>query len=230
MALNKSKGNMYEFVTHTWNTVKGACPHDCSYCYMKKWGKQPELHFDEKELKTDLGFGNFIFVGSSCDMFADDIPEDWIADTLIHCGKFDKNKYLFQTKNPKRIFDFEIIFDALDFSICTTIETNRWYPDIMKNSPNPVFRASFMNEICHEFGWGLPNNKSYVTIEPVLDFDLKELSILIEGTLPYQVNIGADSCNNNLPEPSPEKIRELISELEKFTKVHQKKNLSRLLK
>lgn len=25
MSLNKSKGNMYEWITHTWNTVKGEC-------------------------------------------------------------------------------------------------------------------------------------------------------------------------------------------------------------
>ena len=35
MALRKSKGNMYSFITHTWNPVKGICYHDCSYCYMK---------------------------------------------------------------------------------------------------------------------------------------------------------------------------------------------------
>ena len=73
MALNKQKGNMYAFVTHTWNAVKGKCPHDCEYCYMKEF-PQGELKFDEKELKTDLGEGNFIFVGSSCDMFADAVP------------------------------------------------------------------------------------------------------------------------------------------------------------
>ena len=61
MPLNKSTGNMYEFITHTWNTIKGECPHGCSYCYMKRWGKQPPVHFDEKELKTDLGKNNFIF-------------------------------------------------------------------------------------------------------------------------------------------------------------------------
>jgi DNA repair photolyase len=35
MPLNPSKGNMYPFVTHTWNPIRGKCPHDCSYCYMK---------------------------------------------------------------------------------------------------------------------------------------------------------------------------------------------------
>ena len=95
MSLNISKGNMYEFVTHTWNTIKGECYHDCSYCYMKRWGKLNTVRFDEKELKTDLGKGNFIFVGSSCDMFANDINSDWIIKTIEHCAKYPDNKYLF---------------------------------------------------------------------------------------------------------------------------------------
>jgi hypothetical protein len=33
---------------------------------MKRWGEQRPLHLDESELYTDLGEGNFIFVGSSC--------------------------------------------------------------------------------------------------------------------------------------------------------------------
>ena len=40
---------MYPWVTHTWNVIKGKCPHDCSYCYMKRF-PQGELRFDEKEL------------------------------------------------------------------------------------------------------------------------------------------------------------------------------------
>jgi protein gp37 len=45
---------------------------------MKRWGEQKPIHLDEREMKTDLGSGNFIFVGSSCDMFAEDVPQDWI--------------------------------------------------------------------------------------------------------------------------------------------------------
>ena len=55
MGLNVSKGNMYEFVTHTWNTIKGQCFHDCSYCYMKRYGTLRETYLDTKEFKTDLG-------------------------------------------------------------------------------------------------------------------------------------------------------------------------------
>ena len=73
---------MYDWINYTYNTVKGKCPHDCHYCFMKKWGEQPALHFDEKELKTGLGKSNFIFVGSSCDLFAKAISEKWITDTI----------------------------------------------------------------------------------------------------------------------------------------------------
>jgi len=70
MALNPSNGNMYDFVTHTFNTVKGTCEHDCSYCYMKNWHERGAIKLDNEEFKTDLGTGNFIFVGSGTDLFA----------------------------------------------------------------------------------------------------------------------------------------------------------------
>jgi len=217
MALNKSKGNMYDFITHTWNTVKGACFHDCSYCYMKRWGKLKPVRYDEKELRTDLGSGNFIFVGSSCDMFASDIPDEWIKKTLEYCSKFD-NKYLFQTKNPSRVNSTKLPKDSV---VCTTLETNRHYPEIMGNSPAPYQRVLGMYHI------DLPK---YVTIEPIMDFDLMDFVFMLRDINPIQVNIGCDSGNNNLPEPSKEKVLRLISELEKFTKIHNKSNLKRLLK
>lgn len=61
--LRPTKGNMYDFITHTWNPIKGECPHGCTYCYMKRWGAQKPLHLDEKEMRTGLGSGNYIFVG-----------------------------------------------------------------------------------------------------------------------------------------------------------------------
>ncbi|MFX1295603.1 MAG: hypothetical protein ACFFD2_12230, partial [Promethearchaeota archaeon] len=73
-------------------------------------------------------------------------------------------------------------------------------------------------------------NFQYITIEPIMDFDLNKFVQLIKVSYPKQINIGADSGNNHLPEPSKEKILELISELKKFTIVHKKKNLNRLLK
>lgn len=98
MGMNKQTGNMYPFVTHTWNPIRGRCPYDCIYCYMKVY-PQAEFRFVEKELKSNLGKGNFIFVGSSADMWASVVPSDWLFKVLVHCRGFN-NKYLFQSKNP----------------------------------------------------------------------------------------------------------------------------------
>lgn len=221
MGLNVSTGNMYKFVTHTFNTIKGECYHDCSYCYMKRWGKLNPVRFDEKELKTYLGNGNFIFVGSSCDMFAENIPEDWIIKTLDHCRIFD-NKYLFQTKNPSRIIDFiDSGFMPSEYLVCTTIESDIIYPEIMNNTPSPQQRALAMQVISEVA-------QTFVTIEPIMEFNMVGIVELIKQCRPEQVNIGADSGGNNLPEPSKEKVMELIAELQKFTTIHNKSNLQRL--
>ena len=219
MPLNESKGNMYAFVTHTWNTVKGRCPHDCSYCYMKRWGEQGPLRFDKKELKTDLKTGNFIFVGSSCDMWAEKIPIRWINETLNYCIRQERgNKFLFQSKNPERFNNWA--FPEYT-TVGSTIETNRIYPQ-MGGAPNPQKRANALNYI--DFGLSV-----MVTIEPVMDFDLRELLELIDLCRPNWVNIGADSGGHKLSEPPAEKVLELIAELSKFTEVKIKKNLKRIL-
>lgn len=219
MPLNEAKGNMYDFITHTWNTVKGKCPHDCSYCYMKRWGKQREPYFDMKELKTDLGEDNFIFVGSSCDLFAYDIPNDWIMNTLSKMCGYD-NQYLLQSKNPVKLASYINDFFTRPTIICTTIETNRMYPVIMGQCPSPLDRAESMSYIKY---------RKFVTIEPIIDFDLKPMVELIKKCNPEQVNIGADSGNNGLPEPPIEKVLELIDRLKGFTIIAKKKNLDRLV-
>ena len=233
MPLNKVKkgSNMYPWITDTWNPLGGVCPHKCIYCSTKKFyypvlikKYSGPIRLIDSELKTNLGSGNFIFVCAQHDLFADDIPSVYIDRILTHCANHPNNKYLFQTKNPFRISDFTIDFDH---AICTTIETNRWYPEYMGNTQKPEDRAFYMDDLWHKNKHG--KIKNYVTIEPIMDFDLKEMLHLIDICSPEQVNIGADSGNNNLPEPDKAKILQLISVLEKFTIVKQKSNLKRLL-
>ena len=230
MGLNISKGNMYDFVTHTWNPLGGKCLHGCIYCstnkfyypnLIKKYCGPPRLI--DNELKTNLGKGNFIFVVAQNDLFAQNIPGEWIFDILEHCNRYD-NSYLFQSKNPDSIITFERYLPPKSI-ICTTIESNRFYSKIMNNSPKPTNRAEAMTVISC---WMIKD--TYLTIEPIMDFDIVPMVNLIRKFSPIQVNIGADSGNNHLPEPPKEKILQLISELEKFTKVKQKSNLERLLK
>jgi len=76
-------------------------------------------------------------------------------------------------------------------------------------------------------GCGLPYTLM-VTIEPIMDFDFNAMVSMISRIEPEWVNIGANTNHKvKLPEPAPEKIQELIFELEKFTKIKIKKNLNR---
>ena len=218
MTLNKQKGNMYGFISHTWNAIKGKCPYDCSYCYMKVF-PQGELRLDEKELKTDLGKGNFIFVGSSCDMFADTISTEWIMKVIGYCNLFPENTYLFQTKNPKRFEEFEKLYPPKCI-FGTTIETNRKHK--IGNAPSVEERALWMSASF------LSDKRKMITIEPIMVYDVDILINWIKRIRPEFVNIGADSKNHNLPEPSKEDIDFFIEELKKFTKVNSKNNLSRI--
>ena len=91
MSLNKQKGNMYGFVTHTWNPIRGKCEHDCYYCYMKSLFRafDRKVRLEKSELKTDLGKNNYIFVGSSTDMFGEWVNDYWILEVLNYCKNFD---------------------------------------------------------------------------------------------------------------------------------------------
>ena len=227
MGLNLSKGDMYKFVNYTWNPIKGKCLHDCSYCYMKQINPNanpPRLA--EYELNTDLGCGRSIFIGSSTDMFAEDIPSEWIARVLDYCyqnrNMLLPNAYLLQSKNPKRFLEFinHPIMERVVF--CTTIETNRFYPEIMNKAPRIDERVEAMEEIAR---LGRP---TMVTAEPLIQFDHEEMVSFIKRCNPKLVNIGKESKGRvKLPEPTQEEVQQLIAELKSlksFTKVNVKDN------
>jgi len=216
--LNKSKGNMYPWATHTWNPIRGRCQHDCNYCFMKRFPQKP-LRLDKKALQDNLGEGNTIFVGSSTDMWAKAVPSEWIEKVIKACCAAPENTYLFQTKNPVRFKEF---FDKTlppNYIMGVTLETNRPTESL---APSPLDRNLAM------LGWPYPEHKM-VSVEPVMKFDREIFRNMIEIMHPKFVSIGADSGNNHLPEPSKEDLEWLIAELRKFTEVKIKDNLKRLL-
>ncbi len=219
--LKKQTGNMYEFITHMWSPIRGKCSHDCSYCYTKRWGPQKPLHIDEKDLMTNLGEGNFIFVCHTIDLFAADVSTEWILNVLGQLRLYPENRYLLQSKNPHRFLDFDERYPE-NVLLGTTIETNR---DIVESKAPS----------CKERAWALgmlskDDFETMVTIEPIFDFDLDDLVDLIMLANPEWVNIGADSKGHGLPEPPPEKIRLLIDRLRETTDVKLKGNLNRIIK
>lgn len=206
---------MYAWITHTWNPIRGKCPHDCSYCYMKRF-PQKRMRLEEKEFNQDLGEGKCIFIGSSTDMFADVVPTAYIIAVLEYCNKFPENTYLFQSKNPKRMQSIAFTFPPKTI-FGTTLETNR---DLkVSKAPTPIDRTRAM--------YGL--SRIMISVEPVMDFDLDVFFEMLSSLEPEFVSIGADSGGHNLPEPSPKKLKALIEKLRGVTEVRIKSNLNRIL-
>ena len=216
--MNPSRGNMYGFVNYTWNPIRG-CEHDCKYCYMKavqSYDMTPR--FIESEMNTNLGKGNAIFVGSTCDMFGEWVEKEWIDNVLKHCNRY-QNTYLFQTKNPRRFKEFIDKFPERTM-LATTIESNRHYN--IGNAPEPSDRAAAMFSLLNKF-------PKMISIEPIMDFDIDIMILWLKQIAPRLVSIGADSKSHNLIEPDRDKILELIKRMRMFTNVKQKQNLNRLL-
>lgn len=223
--LKKAAGNMYDWVTHIHCHLGGECPHRCTYCYVQKnrFGVSPryqgEPRLIEAELAVNYGSGKTIFIEHMNDLFAEKIPSEWIFKILAHADKFPDNKYVFQTKNPGRAMKWSTT--GIDEFLGTTIESNREYPELSK-APSPISRAVGMMQHA-------PNK--FVTIEPILDFDVEILVTWLKEIRPAFVNIGADSKGCGLPEPPAEKVRELIAKLgEAKITIKKKTNLGRILK
>lgn len=223
MALNKSRGNMYPFVSHTWNPIRGKCPHGCVYCFMKGRDVGP-LRLEEKALEDNLGSGRTIFVGSSTDMWAATVPSDWIhrvLDVIDAHTEWAQNTFIFQSKNPSRFFNFAAKIRPRTI-LGTTLETNR--DKDQKHcgfAPAPWARAAaFLH---------LKKFRKMISIEPIMAFDFKEFLDWIRQIGPEFVSIGADSKGHNLPEPAPDDLTDFIEALRSITEVKIKKNLSRLM-
>lgn len=218
-SLRKSKGNMYDWVTHTWSPIVG-CSHQCSYCYVRKNHTLPEIPVLNVDDFPDLRSGRVIFVGHLCDMFSDATNMMHIADVLAHCRKYD-NEYVFQTKNLEKLLVAKEVFPE-KYMVGTTVETNR--ADLLaelSKAPPPEERLKVFRSLrCRKF----------ITIEPVLDFDAESFASMILTSGADFVNIGADSKGHDLKEPSKENLIDFINRLlSGGIQIRKKINLARIL-
>ena len=228
--INKAINNMYLFIDGTWNPIKGLCPFLCMYCYMlgiyKRFKLNTTMRLDQKELQTELGSDKFIFIGSSTDMWSYPVESSWIAQVLDRCFQYPDNKYLFQSKSPKRFLEFlkhPLMGLKEQLVFATTIETNRDISAFSK-ADSIEERVAVMIELS-KLGYLV-----MVTIEPVMQFDFAELVAMLRQIAPFQVNIGFNSSKTvKLPEPSRNEIIALVQELRTFTNVHLKSNSDRVL-
>lgn len=221
MPLNKSRGNMYPWVTHTHSHIGGECPHKCIYCYVDnpRFGRpkryQGEIRLLEDEFNVKYGEGRTIFIEHCNDMFAREIPHGFITRIIRHCNDFPNNTYIFQTKNPHRLLDYRFPNKTI---LGMTAETNRDMD--ASNAPSPRERLKSFSQVIL---------KKFITIEPILAFDLDEFADLIIGAHPDFVNIGADSKNHGLQEPTFDEIIALVKRLQAAgIEIKKKHNLERL--
>jgi len=233
MSLTKSKGNMYDWVSHTHSHLRGKCPHECKYCYVQSMAKKyaslnekysgEEITLDESELDVNYGKGKLIFIEHMNDLFAEGVEGGMISDILHHCCEYPESKYVLQTKNPYRYNDFR--YQIPTGTICgTTIESNRFH-EVMGKAPIPLKRILGISNI-RAAGF-----ETFITIEPILDFDVEDFACMIEIAKPSFVNIGADSKGHGLDEPSYAKIMELYNRICQLgIEVRKKINLDRLNK
>jgi hypothetical protein len=143
----------------------------------------------------------------------------WIEYIGQQAFDFGLNTYVLHTKNPERAAQFFADF-PIGTVLCATIETDRDMSSISK-APPPAERFKGLRK------W--PTEKM-ITAEPILRFETpEEFAKKIISCNPVQVNIGADSGHNHLPEPSRKQVEELLELLAPHTKIHLKKNLRRIL-
>ncbi len=226
MGLNKAGSNMYNWIAGTSNPLAGKCPHACSYCYvedmkrfpelLKKYSGEPRLDLSAMYKKPKNGLN---FLCSCNDLFAEAVPFD-VLRFILEWARIQDCQWIIQTKNPERAWAHETLIPETAL-VGTTLETNRSFPEF-SNAVYPVTRAFWLAKIRRE---------RFVTIEPIMDFDILDMIDLVIAAKPSFVNIGADSKKHGLPEPSRVKVLALIEGITSAgIEIRRKSDLQRLLK
>lgn len=233
MPLNKSKGQMYPWVTHTHTHLGGECPHECSYCYVqamvRRFGHdryKGDLRFINDELKVKYGSGRTIFIEHCNDMWANAVPAEWRTDILQHCCEYTDNEYVFQTKNPHRFLSRIHKMPPRRLLGCTLESMNYdVIRDVSHVVPTPIERVASMVAL-RNLG-----ERLFVTVEPILRGNMISLADAIADIQPEFVNVGADSKGTGLDEPTADDVAVLLNRLrENNIEIREKRNLERLLK
>lgn len=150
-----------------------------------------------------------IFVCSMADLFGEWVPDEWILEVFQACEKAPQLRYLFLTKNPKRLKKLELE---------GKLPKQHWYGTSVTHADDAEF-------------WSL-NYNTFVSIEPMLESFSDENHQAYRQMVSQWVIFGAETGNRkNKIVPKKEWITELVDYYSKFgyTKFFMKESLRGLM-
>lgn len=225
---------MYLDSKKQWNVIVG-CKFHCIYCEksfqaqmkrqkhncIKCYNYEPHFHEDRLSQTLPKTHGDeFIWCCSSSDIYF--AKKEWMERILERIIEMPNRTFFFQTKEPSVFYDYDFPKNVL---LGITLESNRFYEAYYDDAPEPYVRFKGFYDITHP--------RKIITIEPVLEFDFSIFLRWIKKIQPERIYIGFDTKNTvvwnmesdkyeTLCEPSIEKTKSFIRELERFTKVKTK--------
>ncbi len=144
------------------------------------FGFAPTLRRDRLDQPQKWSEPRTIFVCSMADLFGEWVPLKWIREVFDACRKASQHRYIFLTKNPRRLQELDrmgVLPDEPNFWYGSTVET---YPDgPVENCWNALF-------IPH-----ISKANTFVSIEPIMgDFEQQGITNNVDWVI-----VGAETGN-----------------------------------
>ncbi len=216
----------------TWNVFVG-CLFNCTYCSARKlaltrlktserYKEGFDPHFVWKELGRRFRDGTWCFL-----CYMGDISWAGAEAVKLIIEKVESMpgvSFLMLTKDPSCYLRWqeEWGFEApSNLYLGATIESNIDHG--VTKAPPPEKRYEAMRDLQHD--------KKFISMEPILSFDLGTLLGWMKQVKPCIIEVGADNYHHKLPEPESWILRRFIEDLRAFCpNVIEKNGLDRLLK
>jgi len=194
--------------------------------------------FITNELRKRFKTGEFVFVSDMGDLFGKWVKLENIMSVLRCIARWPETTFLLQTKNPARFLDVHAELPH-NVYLGTTIETNDYYHGLafdslgarlkyweehkITDAPSPFARYQAITD-SKLIKW-----PKFISIEPIIDFDLDRLTRWMTDIKPQVIEVGADNYHNHLPEPPWSKVQALLENLRRVCpRVEEKQGLERL--
>lgn len=199
--MGEARGDMFPGVI-TRNMVRGKCPGECGYCYMRH-GKLAKIeayhkpfHCVTKEFQAKFKPDTVYFLGSATDIWCPEVPTEYQAEIvrrLYESGVPESTWFLFSTKYPDGYMKW---LDSLPahtiLSITLETERNIDYRTVSK-APLPAERILSAIVLRKRIDASDRKYKLMINMEPALDFRVNAMRDALQEIQPDFMVFGADT-------------------------------------